>query len=90
MAPARSWCQASWMAGAITSPPTSADRSPPQCSCELTFSSCTMLANHLDIQHNVHHAGVSRQVPVVYLIYIDRPALPPTTGPSPSKQKRKT
>ena len=61
----------------------------PLCSCGLTFNSCTMLANHLDIQHNVHHAGVSRLVPVVYLIYIDQPALPPTTGPVPPKCKHK-
>ena len=61
----------------------------PLCSCGLTFNSCTTLANHLDIQHNVHHAGVSRRVPVVYLIYIDWPALPPTTGPTPPKLKRK-
>ena len=61
----------------------------PLCSCGLTFNSCSMLANHLDIQHNVHHAGVSRRSPVVYLIYIDRVALPPTTGPSPTKRKRK-
>ena len=62
----------------------------PLCSCGLMFSSCMTLANHLDIQHNVHHAGVSRRVPTVYLIYLDRPALTPTThGPSPPKHNRK-
>ena len=62
----------------------------PLCSCGLTFNSCTTLANHLDIQHNVHHTGVSRWVPTVYLIFLDWPALPPTThGPSPPKCKRK-
>ena len=72
--------QSTHLGGQVTSP---------LCSCGLTFNSCTTLANHLDIQHNVHHAGVSRRVPVVYLIYIDRPALPPTTGPTPPKHKRK-
>ena len=43
----------------------------PLCTCGITFNSCTTLANHLDIQHNIHHAGVSRQVPTVYLIYLD-------------------
>ena len=62
----------------------------PLCSCGLMFSSCITLANHLDIQHNVHHAGVSKWVPMVYLIYLDWPALTPTThGPSPPKCKRK-
>ena len=61
----------------------------PLCSCSITFSSCTTLANHLDIQHNVHHAGVSRWVPTVYLIYLDQPAHTPTFGPSPPKCKRK-
>ena len=62
----------------------------PLCSCSITFSSCTTLANHLDIQHNVHHPGVSRQVPIIYLIYLDQPAHTPTFGPSPPKCKRKT
>ena len=61
----------------------------PLCSYCLTFNSCTTLANHLDIQHNVHYAGVSRQVPTVYLIFHDQPALPPTCSPSPPKCKRK-
>ena len=61
----------------------------PLCSCGITFSSCTTLANHLDIQHNIHHAGVSRRVPTIYLIYLDWPALPPTTSPTPPKCKRK-
>ena len=61
----------------------------PLCSCGITFNSCTTLANHLDIQHNIHHAGVSRWVPTVYLIYLDQPALPPTTGPAPLKHKHK-
>ena len=73
--------QSTHLGGQVTSP---------LCSCGLTFSSCMTLANHLDIQHNVHHAGVSRQVPTVYLIYLDWPALTPTThGPSPPKCKRK-
>ena len=61
----------------------------PLCSCGITFNSCMTLANHLDIQHNIHHAGVSRWVPMVYLIYLDRPALPPTTGPISPIHKRK-
>ena len=72
--------QSTHLSGQVTSP---------LCSCGLTFSSCMTLANHLDIQHNVHHAGVSRWVPTVYLIYLDWPALTPTFGPSPSKRKRK-
>ena len=63
----------------------------PLCSCGLAFNSCTTLANHLDIQHNVHHAGVSRWEPTVYLIYLDRLAAPPTSlhSPTPFKCKRK-
>ena len=60
------------------------------CSCGITFSSCTTLTNHLDIQHNVHHAGVSKQVPTVYLIYLDRPAHTPTFGPVPPSISAKT
>ena len=59
------------------------------CSCCITFSSYTTLANHLDIQHNIHHVGVSKWVPTIYLIYLDQPALPSTTGPTPPKHKRK-
>ena len=72
--------QSTHLGGQVTSP---------LCSCGITFNSCMTLANHLDIQLNIHHAGVSRWVPTVYLIYLDRPALPPTTGPTPLKCKRK-
>ena len=72
--------QSTHLSGQVTSP---------LCSCGIIFNSCMTLANHLDIQHNIHHAGVSRWVPMVYLIYLDRPALPPTTGPTPPKHKRK-
>ena len=43
--------QSTHLGGQVTSP---------LCSCSLTFNSCMTLANHLDIQHNMHHAGVSR------------------------------
>ena len=72
--------QSTHLAGQVTSP---------LCSCGITLNSCMTLANHLDIQHNIHHAGVSRWVPTVYLIYLDWPALPPTTGPTPPKCRRK-
>ena len=73
--------QSTHLGGQVTSP---------LCSCSITFSSCMTLANHLDIQHNVHHAGVSRWVPTVYLIYLDRPSHTPTFDPSPPKHKHKT
>ena len=60
----------------------------PLCSFGLPFNSCTTLANHLDIRHNINHAVVARREPRAYLVYLDRPALPPTATP-PKSLKRK-
>ena len=65
-------------------------RTSPLCDCPTAsrgFNSCTVLAKHLDLQHNVDPTMV-QQVPLfMYLKYIDRVAAAPTTGPPPKKRK---
>ena len=64
--------------------------SSPLCTCSSAhrgFNSCTVLAKHLDLQHNVDPTIVQQVPPFVYLKYIDRPALAPTTGPPLKKCK---
>ena len=65
-------------------------RSSPLCSCSSAcrgFNSCTVLAKHLDLQHNVDPTMVQQVPPFKYLKYLDRPALAPTTGPPAKKRK---
>ena len=61
-------------------------RTSPLCTCSSArrgFNSCTVLAKHLDLQHNADPTMVQQVPPFMYLKYIDRPALAPTTGPPP-------
>ena len=61
-------------------------RTAPLCSCPSVsrgFNSCTVLAKHLDLQHNADPTMVQQVLPFMYLKYIDRLALAPTTGPPP-------
>ena len=58
--------------------------SSPLCNCPTAsrgFNSCTVLAKHLDLQHNVDPTMVQQVTPFVYLKYIDRVAAAPTTDP---------
>ena len=56
----------------------------PLCNCPSVsrgFNSCTVLAKHLDLQHNADPTMVQQVPPFMYLKYIDRVAAAPTTGP---------
>ena len=58
-------------------------RSSPLCTCPSArrgFNLCTVLAKHLDFQHNADPTMVQQVPPFMYLKYIDRPALAPSTG----------
>ena len=64
--------------------------SSPLCSCPTArkgFNSCTVLAKHLDLQHNVDPTMVQHVPPFVYLKYSDRGVVAPTSGPPPKKSK---
>ena len=65
-------------------------RTCPLCNCPSVsrgFNSCTVLAKHLDLQHNADPTMVQQVPPFMHLKYIDRVAAAPTTGPPPKKHK---
>ena len=71
--------------------------SSPLCSCRNnTFFNAATLANHLDMQHNVHPGAVMRDPPSALLMFLDRRCAPhvgqgaTVTGPSTPKKGKKS
>ena len=71
--------------------------SSPLCSCRNnTFYNAATLANHLDMQHNVHPGAVMRTPPSALLMFLDRRCAPhagqgaTVAGPPASKRAKKS
>ena len=65
--------------------------SSPLCSCRNNvFHNAATLADHLDVQHNIHSGGVMRDPPRVFLIWLDRRCATQGDDPPTPKRSRKT